>query len=296
MACNTIATQSEPAFVPELPEVETVRRGLEQIVGPLLIQRVEVLRTRTVGFPRGDGEAFAQALAGCQLARWRRRGKYLISAVWRDGVPDGELGVHLRMTGQFRWLLLNESPVCKHTRVRFLSETRELRFVDIRSFGMMWRIPPGVATHQVMTGLQRLGPEPFDPHFDGRYLHRRLRASQRPIKSALLDQSVVAGVGNIYADECLFLARIRPHHRSGGLSTAQLQVLRDQLVAVLQRSIRKGGTSFRSFRDLHGINGNYGEMAWVYGREGEPCRHCGATIRRIVLSGRSSHWCHRCQP
>lgn len=281
--------------MPELPEVETVRRGLEQVVGPLLILRVEVLRARAVGGPLGDGKAFARGLKGRQLGAWRRRGKYLIGSLWHNGTPDGELGVHLRMTGRFHWLRLNERPVCNHTRVRFLGEERELRFVDTRSFGMMWRVPPGVATHQVITGLQRLGPEPFDTRFDGSYLQRRLQGSRRPIKSALLDQAVVAGVGNIYADECLFLARIRPDCPSSALSTAQLQRLRDQLVEVLQCSISKGGTSFRSFSDLRGINGNYGEMAWVYGRHGQPCRRCGSPIQRIVLGGRSSHWCGYCQ-
>lgn len=281
--------------MPELPEVETVRRGLQQIVGPLLIQRVEVLRARALGAPPGDSQAFAQALKGRQLGAWRRRGKYLIGSLWRNGTPDGELGVHLRMTGRFHWLRLQELPVCSYTRVRFLGAERELRFVDTRSFGTMWRVPPGVATHQVITGLQRLGPEPFDPRFNGPYLKRRLRASRRPIKSALLDQAVVAGVGNIYADECLFLAGIRPDCPSGALSTPQLQQLRDQLVEVLECSISKGGTSFRSFSDLHGINGNYGETAWVYGRHGQPCRRCGSPIRRIVLGGRSSHWCAQCQ-
>jgi formamidopyrimidine-DNA glycosylase len=147
-----------------------------------------------------------------------------------------------------------------------------------------------------MGGLARLGPEPFSPQFNSRWLRERLRGSQRPIKSALLDQSLVAGVGNIYADEALFTAGIAPDTPSARLSEAQLQVLRDALVEVLRISIGAGGTTFSDFRDLQGVNGNYGGQAWVYRRGGQPCRRCGATIQRVRLGGRSSHWCPQCQP
>ena len=282
--------------MPELPEVEVVCRALQHGVGPFLIHRVEILRERTVAFPVGDGAAFAAALTGTQPTSWRRRGKYLLSQLSRQGQPAGQLGVHLRMTGRFRWLDTDRCPVCPHTRVRFVGDGKELRFVDSRSFGRMWWVPPGAAPSQVITGLQRLGPEPFAATFDGPYLEQRLRGSRRPIKTALLDQSVVAGVGNIYGDECLFLAGIPPHVPSGSLSREQLHRLRERLVQVLARSVQQGGTSFRDFRDLQGVNGNYGQEAWVYGRPGAPCRRCGTPIQRRVLSGRSSHWCPHCQP
>ena len=281
--------------MPELPEVEVVRRALQHGVGRFLIHHVEVLLERTVAFPVGDGAGFAAALTGSRLTTWRRRGKYLLSQLSRQGQPVGQLGVHLRMTGRFRWLDRGQFPVCPHTRVRFLGDQKELRFIDTRSFGRMWWVPPGRAASQVITGLQRLGPEPFTPAFDGPYLEKRLRGSGRPIKTALLDQSVVAGVGNIYADECLFLAGIPPHVPSGSLSQGQLHRLCERLVQVLARSVQQGGTSFRDFRDLQGVNGNYGQEAWVYGRPGAPCRCCGAPIQRRVLSGRSSHWCPHCQ-
>ena len=281
--------------MPELPEVEVVRRALQHRVGRFLIRHVEVLLERTVASPVGDSAAFAAALTGVRLAPWHRRGKYLLSQLSCQGQPAGQLGVHLRMTGRFRWLNREEVPVCPHTRVRFLGDGKELRFVDPRSFGRMWWVPPGTPASRVITGLQRLGPEPFTPAFDGIYLEKRLRGSARPIKTALLDQSVVAGVGNIYADECLFLAGIPPHVPSGSLSQGQLHRLCEQLVQVLARSVQQGGTSFRDFRDLQGVNGNYGQEAWVYGRSGAPCRRCGTPIQRQVLSGRSSHWCHHCQ-
>ncbi|MDA7436971.1 DNA-formamidopyrimidine glycosylase, partial [Synechococcus sp. AH-601-B19] len=129
----------------------------------------------------------------------------------------------------------------------------------------------------------------------GAYLKQRLKGSTRPIKSALLDQSLVAGVGNIYADESLFAAGIPPLTGSGKLSIEQLVRLRDELINVLNISIGVGGTTFSDFRDLEGVNGNYGGQSWVYRRSGQPCRRCGTPISREKLSGRSTHWCPTCQ-
>ncbi len=285
--------------MPELPEVETVRRGLEQQTRGFQISRVEVLRPRAIASP-AETAAFCHGLQGCGLVHWGRRGKYLIGQLQREGGDGGHWGVHLRMTGQF--LLLKpghktaEEPPCSHTRVRIWSTTGpELRFVDTRSFGQMWWVPPGQPVESVITGLQKLGPEPFSPDFSAPYLRSRLQGSQRPIKNALLDQALVAGVGNIYADESLFAAGIRPHSASGRLTLAQLDTLRAALVRVLETSIGAGGTTFSDFRDLTGTNGNYGGVALVYRRGGQPCRQCGTPIQRDKLGGRSSHWCPNCQ-
>jgi formamidopyrimidine-DNA glycosylase len=281
--------------VPELPEVETVRRGLESQTCGLVISQVEVLRARAIAHP-ADPELFALALRDCQVTAWHRRGKYLLADL-RDpqGEDGGRWGVHLRMTGQFLWLTKPREP-CRHTRVRFFARCGgELRFVDTRSFGQMWWVPPGTDAQAVMGGLARLGPEPFEPAFNGTWLRERLQGSQRPIKSALLDQSLVAGVGNIYADEALFAAGISPRTPSARLSDGQIHALRDALVEVLSISIGAGGTTFSDFRDLQGLNGNYGGQAWVYRRGGEPCRRCGTPIQRERLGGRSSHWCPQCQ-
>ncbi len=281
--------------MPELPEVETVRRGLELRTHGLDIFRVEVLRPRAIASPE-DPAHFCAALEGSRVGHWSRRGKYLLAQLEiPDGGPAGQWGVHLRMTGQFLWLTEPRAP-CPHTRVRLWNrEGVELRFIDTRSFGQMWWVPPGMAAPEVMTGLQRLGPEPFSPAFSAAYLQSRLQGSRRPIKNALLDQSLVAGVGNIYADESLFSAGLRPHTPSGQLSADQLEQLRAALVAVLEVSIGAGGTTFSDFRDLTGTNGNYGGVAWVYRRGGQPCRRCGAPIQREKLGGRSSHWCPVCQ-
>ncbi|WP_087067988.1 DNA-formamidopyrimidine glycosylase [Cyanobium sp. NIES-981] len=280
--------------MPELPEVETVRRGLERQTHGFAIARVVVHRARAVASPQ-DPEAFAAALQGCTVQHWRRRGKYLISHLASDGGDGGHWGVHLRMTGQFLWLD-EPRPPCSHTRVQLWdAQGQELRFIDTRSFGQMWWIPPGEPPEAVMGGLRRLGPEPLGPDFTPSYLQGRLHGSARPIKNALLDQALVAGVGNIYADESLFAAGIRPHTPAGQLRLPQLERLVRALVEVLETSIGAGGTTFSDFRDLTGTNGNYGGVAWVYRRGGEPCRRCGTAIERQKLAGRSSHWCPNCQ-
>ncbi|MEB3352272.1 MAG: DNA-formamidopyrimidine glycosylase [Cyanobacteriota bacterium] len=279
--------------MPELPEVETVRRGLEQRTIGCSINRVAVLRERAIAAPAPA--VFCTALEGVRLEGWHRRGKYLMAELSSGGSDAGLWGVHLRMTGQFLWIE-HDLPPCPHTRVRlWFDSSVELRFVDTRSFGQMWWVPPQQPPESVITGLQRLGPEPFNDSFTAIYLLEQLRGSKRSIKSALLDQRLVAGVGNIYADESLFEAGILPQTPAGRLGLERLQRLREALVAVLQRSIGAGGTTFRDFRDLTGTNGNYGGEALVYRRGGEPCRHCRTPIRREKLGGRSSHWCPRCQ-
>ena len=277
--------------MPELPEVETVRRGLADRLKSFVIADVEVCRSRAIASPE-SAQDFEKALRGTQVGDWTRRGKYLMATL----LPErGVWGVHLRMTGQFQWHPEPSEP-CRHTRVRIWNaQEQELRFVDMRSFGEMWWVPPGHPMETVITGLSRLGPEPFSDGFSAQYLKHRLKGSSRPIKTALLDQALVAGVGNIYADESLFAAGIQPLTPAGRLSLARLETLRSCLVDVLQASIGAGGTTFSDFRDLEGVNGNYGGQALVYRRGGEPCRRCGATLIRQKLSGRSTHWCASCQ-
>ena len=280
--------------MPELPEVETVRRGLERQTIGFQIARVHVRRPRAIAAPPLP-ELFCTALEGCQVVGWQRRGKYLIGQLQRDGVDGGHWGVHLRMTGQFLWMSTPQDP-CVHTRVQIWNQAgEELRFVDLRSFGEMWWVPPGEPLESVMTGLKRLGPEPFSEGFNPAYLGSRLERSSRPIKTALLDQALVAGVGNIYADESLFISGIAPQTPSDQLTPPQRERLHAALVEVLRTSIGAGGTTFSDFRDLTGTNGNYGHAAWVYRRGGQPCRICGTPIRRDKLAGRSSHWCPSCQ-
>ncbi len=282
--------------MPELPEVETVRRGLANRLDSYVIQQVEILRERAVASP-GGSDQFCKGLRGQRVGEWTRRGKYLMATLLDPGSsqPNGVWGVHLRMTGQFQWHDEPSDP-CKHTRARFWNEAgQELRFVDMRSFGEMWWVPDGTPIDSVITGLKRLGPEPFSDTFNATYLQRQLKGSTRSIKAALLDQTLVAGTGNIYADESLFAAGIAPQTPAGRLNRKQLERLHDSLVHVLEISIGVGGTTFSDFRDLEGVNGNYGGQAAVYRRTGKDCLSCGTPIERMKLAGRSTHWCPRCQ-
>lgn len=282
--------------MPELPEVETVRIGLEKATVGMHIMGSEVLYPRTIAYPQSP-QAFIQGLQDAAFLVWMRRGKYLLGQLsLASHQQPGWLGVHLRMTGQLLWLT-QDSPVHKHTRVRlFFEKNRELRFVDQRTFGQMWWVAPNEDPEQIISGLQKLGPEPLSEDFSIEYLGAALQGRKRSIKSALLDQALVAGVGNIYADEALFISGICPTTLCQHLQMEQVQRLQTAIVKVLSTSINAGGTTFSDFRDVKGVNGNYGGMAWVYGRQGQPCRTCGQTIERIKLVGRSTHFCPQCQP
>ena len=282
--------------MPELPEVETVRRGLADLTQDQVVIGGEVLLARTIAAPQSP-EAFLAALQGCRLQAWQRRGKYLLAQLQDPaGTAAGYWGVHLRMTGQLLWLPQSEA-LSPHTRVRlFFPQGRELRFVDIRTFGQMWWVPPDRSPETVIKTLATLGPEPLGPDLGATYLQQRLATVQRPIKNALLDQAIVAGLGNIYADESLFLSGIHPCTPSKVLNLGQLTQLHQAIVQVLEASLGQGGTTMRDFRNLKGLNGNYGDQAWVYRRTGQPCRTCGTAIDRLKLGGRSTHFCPTCQP
>lgn len=285
--------------MPELPEVETVRRGLEQNTLRMEIVDGQVLYPRTIAHPSLPQD-FLGGLRHTAFCAWQRRGKYLLGQLRKtasslEGGRSSWLGVHLRMTGQLLWLD-SDAALQKHTRVRLLfAGGQELRFVDQRTFGQMWWVAPDQTLEEVMTGLQRLGPEPFTDEFSVEYLWNTVRGRQRPIKTALLDQSLVAGLGNIYTDESLFLSGIQPMARCCDLSPEVVERLHGAILQVLSASLEAGGTSFSNFLAVTGVNGRYGGMAWVYGRQGQDCRHCGTTLERIKLGGRSTCFCPRCQ-
>ena len=276
--------------MPELPEVETVRRGLNQLTLQQKIKGGEVLLKRSLAYPISVSEFWSQ-LEGITIASWQRRGKYLIAQLSNSAF----LGIHLRMTGQLLWVR-QDDPLQKHTRIRiFIGEQHELRFVDIRTFGKVWLVPPKQEITEIITGLKKLGPEPFDSKFSDQYLAQKLSKTARSIKVVLLDQAIVAGIGNIYADEALFKSGIHPETAAQDLSFVQVKSLHKAIIEVLQTAIDKGGTTFSDFLNLLGVSGNYGDSALVYGRRGELCHLCGTTIQRIKLGGRSSHFCPQCQ-
>ncbi|MFZ9738481.1 MAG: DNA-formamidopyrimidine glycosylase [Prochlorotrichaceae cyanobacterium] len=287
--------------MPELPEVETVCRGLNRTTCNQVVTGGEVLLPRTIAYPQ-ESDAFIRGLAGVQIEGWRRRGKYLLADLTRQDAPAGWLAVHLRMTGQLLWVT-ETTAVDRHTRLRIkfgssdiTGDDRELRFVDVRTFGQVWWIPPDRSPEEIITTLKTLGPEPLSPDFSAPYLQERLGKTQRSLKTVLLDQSIIAGLGNIYADECLFLSGLHPEKPAPALTPAEIQRLVEAIVSVLEAGIAAGGTTLRDYRTVEGTNGNYGGQAWVYRRTGQPCRRCSTPIQRIKLAGRSTHFCPHCQP
>jgi formamidopyrimidine-DNA glycosylase len=309
--------------VPELPEVETICRGLNQATLDREIVGGDVLLNSTIARSISATD-FLTKLKGKSIAAWYRRGKYLLAEL--SQFPEGErekgkggefraqtpissplpssfllpskagwLGVHLRMTGQLLWVNRSE-PLQKHARVRlFFEGNQELRFVDQRTFGQMWYVPAETEVSGTVIGLKLLGPEPFSDEFTTEYLTRKLHRRARPIKTALLDQSLIAGLGNIYADETLFLSGVMPTTLCADLTADQIGRIHTAIIQVLQKAIESGGTTFSNFLNVQGVNGNYGGVAWVYNRAGQPCRTCSATIERIKLAGRSTHFCPACQ-
>ncbi len=276
--------------MPELPEVETVRRGLEQITLGKTFTGAEILLSKTLAFPE-DPDYFLGKIKGLEIEAWQRRGKYLLGKL----SGGSHLGIHLRMTGKFLWTSPDE-PIQKHTRLRFFVEgDHELRFIDTRTFGQIWWVPADIEVETAITGLTRLGVEPLSEDFTVNYLRDKCKNRQRPMKTFLLDQAIIAGLGNIYADESLFKAGILPTRAANSLKLKELKKLHAAIIDVLETSISQGGTTFSDFVSTTGTNGNYGGIALTYGRTGEPCRVCGSPIERIKMAGRSTHFCSVCQ-
>lgn len=270
--------------MPELPEVETTCRG----IAPYAIgQRVSRVIVRDARLRWRVPPALAKELPGQRIREVTRRAKYLLLAT-----DNGTVIVHLGMSGRLRVVDADE-PATKHDHVDIvLSGNRCLRLHDPRRFGsVLWtKSPPG--EHKLLAGL---GPEPFSPDFSGPYLHDITRGRTRAIRDVLLDSSVVAGVGNIYANEALFSAGIRPSRAAGSISAEDYGRLVKTVRATLKRAIKAGGTTLRDYRGSDGSPGYFQVSLRVYGRDGEPCRTCNTPIRLLRLGQRSAFYCRTCQ-
>ncbi len=272
--------------MPELPEVETVRRGLR---AHLIGRRIEGIRVRDrrLRFPVNT-HRLRSLCTGARVRRVRRRAKYLLIDVGDRGV----VLVHLGMTGRLGFAVAGATEL-KHDHVIFeLDDGRELRFNDARRFGLVL----GLRADEEPTHprLRDLGVEPLGRGFTAEAMKAAARGSKRPVKSLLMDARTVAGVGNIYACEALFRARVHPATPAGRLSLARWRVLVRAVRATLRAAIRRGGTTLRDFADPDGDAGYFAIELSVYGREGEPCG-CGGRVRRVVHSNRSTFYCPRCQ-
>ena len=273
--------------MPELPEVETIRLALaDRLVGQT-IQKVEVLHPSIIA-PKTPKEFAAQLQGGC-VTSLSRRGKYLLWHMQKQGKDAGTLVVHLRMTGQIHWLDQPE-PLAKHTHlVLHLSSRAQLRYIDIRRFGT-WNYYPISEPIPL-----QLGPEPLGEDFSVEYLLSICVRRKRAIKALLLDQSLIAGLGNIYCDEALHRAGIRPETPANALERHHMEALKIAIREVLEDSLAHGGSSMRDYCNIDGKKGMFQEQWRVYHRQGEPCPRCGAIIERSVVGGRSSHYCPQCQ-
>jgi formamidopyrimidine-DNA glycosylase len=283
--------------MPELPEVETVRRRLLTCL-PGLVVRDVVVNDATVS-AQSEAELRAR-LVGRRVAGRRRRGKYLIvdlGAVERGwaGAKGPVAGpttavIHLRMTGQ---LLFRPGPADRPPRFVWRLEPRtDLAFQDVRRFGRLWAFDPADEDEF----FARMGPEPFGDAFSVAYLRKALAGRGAPLKSFLLDQRRIAGVGNIYADEALFRARLHPLRAAGSVGPREALRLHAALLETLQAGIDHEGSSIESFIDPAGQRGSFQELLNVYQRTGRPCRVCGATVTRLEVGGRGTHYCPSCQP
>ena len=274
--------------MPELPEVEHVRQSLAALLEGQAVERVEVRLARIVRRP--GVEAFCSRLAGKRVLRVDRRGKYLLIECDDDVV----LVSHLRMEGRYG-IRAAGAPLEPHTHVIFhLKGGQELRYQDVRQFGTMDLLNKGEL--HLLPGLFELGPEPLVDEFDAFYLQRAVDGRLAPIKAVLLDQRVVAGLGNIYVDEALFRAGIHPERQAGQLAKKDLVRLVFAIREVIEEAVQAGGSSVKSYVNGFGEPGRFQSSLRVYGRQGQPCARCGSPIVKGRVGGRGTHVCLHCQP
>ena len=274
--------------MPELPEVETVRRITEQQVKGQTVLSVRIFNEKVIAYP--DRDTFASSLCGKTITAVGRRGKYLLFPL-----DNGDrLFLHLRMTGQLL-VTPKDHPMEKHTHFAAeLSGGKQLRYVDVRRFGRFWYLkkdePDGI------TGADKLGPEPDDPKLTASYLKEKLKNKKNPVKEMLHDQTVIAGIGNIYSDEILFASRIYPNKRCCDLTDEEWKRLAETIPVTIAYYTIKNAVTPEEY--LMGQGKDYKNTPYlkVYGRAGMPCPVCGTALSGMRISGRSSVYCTKCQP
>lgn len=273
--------------MPELPEVETIRKTLIPLVSGKTIKDTQLFWPKIIKEP-DDKEQFKQLIKGQTIQTIDRRGKFLLFYL-----DDYVLISHLRMEGKYRVEKLGE-PVPKHTHVIFtFKDGYELRYNDVRKFGTMHLYPIG--TEFDHAPLNKLGPEPFDKSFTTEYLEKKLKKTERSIKAVLLDQTIVTGLGNIYVDETLFKAGIFPSIKANHLTKNQIEKIRVAAIETLEEAVKLGGTTIRSYVNGQGEMGMFQQELFVYGQESKACKHCGYPIVKIKVAGRGTHVCETCQ-
>ena len=274
--------------MPELPEVETVKRTLNQLVAGKRIERMTITLPRILQRPT-EPEQFADMLVGRTIQSVERRGKFL--RILLDGLV---LVSHLRMEGRYGVYEQGE-PVERHTHVRFhFTDGTELRYKDVRQFGTMHLFEPG--DEFVLPPLNKLGIEPLDDAFTLQSFKKALAKRTTKIKPLLLNQEFVVGLGNIYVDEALFTAGVHPERPADSLTSAEWAKLYEAVRATLGRAVEAGGSSIKSYVNGQGEMGMFQHELLVYGRKNEPCSRCGRAIEKMIVGGRGTHICTTCQP
>ena len=272
--------------MPELPEVETVVRGLREKVVGRIIRKVNIYYENIIEYP--DVCSFQEKIKNQKINEITRYGKWIIFVL-----DNYYLLSHLRMEGKY-FLKPKGATLEKHEHVSFvLDNDMELRYMDVRKFGKMQLIEK--------ENINKIGPflemglEPWDKKLNTLYLKEKFLRKKLPIKSCLLDQRIIVGIGNIYADEILFLSKINPLKEANSLSLEELERIIDNTKLVLEKAIEKGGTTIRSYTSLNGIHGLFQQELYVHSKEGQKCLICGSDILKIKVGGRGTYYCPKCQ-
>lgn len=272
--------------MPELPEVETVVRGLREKVVGRIIKKVNIYYENIIEYP--DVCSFQEKIKNQKINEINRYGKWIIFVL-----DNYYLLSHLRMEGKY-FLKPKGATLEKHEHVSFgLDNDMELRYMDVRKFGKMQLIEK--------ENINKIGPflemglEPWDKKLNTLYLKEKFLRKKLPIKSCLLDQRIIVGIGNIYADEILFLSKINPLKEANSLSLEELERIIDNTKLVLEKAIEKGGTTIRSYTSLNGIHGLFQQELYVHSKEGQKCLICGSDILKIKVGGRGTYYCPKCQ-
>ncbi len=273
-------------FMPELPEVETVKETLKEKLVGRRIKKVQVLYDGIIAYP--SKEDFVNGLTGLSFRDIKRRGKWLVF-----DMGEFNLLSHLRMEGKYFFKRKNDV-ILKHEHVIMeLDNGEELRYMDTRKFGKMYLIEKDKICE--IGPLKDLGLEPWDKKLDVSYLKEKYGKKKLPVKTVLLDQSVVVGIGNIYADEILFLSGINPLISACTLDDKELDRIIVNTRKVLEKAIKLGGTTIRSYTSVNGVHGRFQNELWVHGKDGEKCEKCGSGIIKIKVGGRGTYYCPNCQ-
>ena len=271
--------------MPELPEVETVRRGLEKLI---LGKKIDSLDIRYPKMIKTDLDQFHKELPGQVIVSMGRRGKYLLFYL-----TEKVLISHLRMEGKY-FYYSDQVPERKHAHVLIhFEDGGTLVYEDVRKFGTMELLAPELLDAYFVS--KKLGPEPTEQDFDLEIFIGALKKSKKPIKSHLLDQTLVAGLGNIYVDEVLWRAKVHPSRTSKSLSAQEARKVHDQTIEVLGQAVEKGGSTIRTYTNAFGEDGTMQDFHQVYDKAGQACSRCGSIIEKIQLGGRGTHFCPKCQ-